>query len=64
MPTVFPITPTVNQTYTTGGITWKWTGSLWKLHTDLALVFEHTHAYDGALSSVGGGTNTLDGGEA
>jgi transcriptional regulator GlxA family with amidase domain len=63
MATVFPLNPTVNQTYTTGGITWRWTGALWELFTDVAQVFEHVHSYDGAIVSVGGASATLDGGE-
>lgn len=64
MATVFPLNPTVNQTYTTGGITWRWTGTLWELFTDVAQVFEHVHSYDGSVVSVGGAIATLDGGEA
>lgn len=64
MPTIFPLNPTVNQTHTTGGITWRWTGTLWELFTDLAQVFDHVHGYDGAVVSVGGGSGSLDGGEA
>ena len=52
MPTIFPLNPTVNQTHTTGGITWRWTGTLWELFTDLAQVFDHVHGYDGAVVSA------------
>jgi len=63
MPTIFPLNPTVNQTHTTGGITWRWTGTLWELFTDLAQVFDHVHGYDGAVVSVSGGSGSMDGGE-
>jgi hypothetical protein len=52
MATVFPATPTVNQTYTTGGVTWKWTGVLWQLVANAANIAEHAHSYDGAVVSA------------
>ena len=31
----FPDSPTLNQTYTFSGVTWKWNGSVWKKVTQL-----------------------------
>ena len=31
----FPDSPTVNQTYTFAGVTWKWNGSVWKKQAEL-----------------------------
>ena len=65
MATIFPLSPTLNQTFTSNGITWKWDNSKWALFTDPAVVFEHTHTYDGDL--VTGGLASMvsyDGGDA
>ena len=31
----FPDSPTINQTYTFAGVTWKWNGAVWKKVTEL-----------------------------
>ena len=33
MPINFPDSPTVDQTFTVGGTTWKWTGTVWNTLT-------------------------------
>ena len=65
MTTIFPLNPTLNQTFTSSGIRWKWDGSKWALNTDPAVVFEHIHAYDGAVVGTGNAASiSYDGGDA
>lgn len=65
MATIFPLSPTSNQTFTSNGIRWKWDGYKWTLFTDSAVVFEHLHSYDGAVVSTGAAVGvTYDGGDA
>lgn len=65
MATIFPLSPTLNQTFTSNGIRWKWDGVKWALFTDAAVVFEHTHSYDGDVLSTGAAAGiSYDGGDA
>lgn len=53
MPTVFPAAPTVNQNYTAGGVTWKWTGSVWQAKRGTVNgLLDHSHLYDGSVSGI------------
>lgn len=65
MATIFPSSPAVGQTYESGGIRWRWTGGVWELFTDPAVVFQHTHSYDGDTLTPGlAAMIVYDGGDA
>ena len=65
MTTIFPLNPTLNQTFTSSGIRWKWDGIKWQLFTDPAVVFEHLHSYDGVVVPTGQASGvSYDGGDA
>ena len=65
MATIFPLSPTLNQTFASSGITWKWDDYKWALFTDPAVVFDHLHSYDGAVVSTGAAAGvSYDGGDA
>ena len=65
MATIFPTHPAIGETYDSSGIRWRWTGIVWELYTDPAVVFDHVHAYDGAVVSHGTAAMiTYDGGDA
>ena len=65
MATIVPLSPTLNQTFTSNGVTWKWDNSKWTLFTDAAVVFDHLHSYDGAVVSTGAAAGvSYDGGDA
>ena len=34
----FPDSPSTNQTYTANGVSWQWTGTVWKKLTELGLI--------------------------
>lgn len=53
----FPPSPVLNETYTAGNKTWKWSGSAWNLDssssTDLTVVYDTANAaYDQANTSI------------
>ena len=65
MTTIFPLNPTLNQTFDSNGIRWKWDGVKWALFTDSAVVFDHLHSYDGAVLTTGQAASVAyDGGTA
>jgi hypothetical protein len=65
MATIFPSSPAVGQTYESNGIRWRWTGGVWELFTDPAVVFQHTHSYDGDTLTPGYAAMIIyDGGDA
>lgn len=66
MATIFPTSPTNGQHVTSNGITWEWDGEKWQLFSDITLVFQHKHTYDGDVYTTGTGTAaiTIDGGTA
>ena len=65
MATIFPTGPTLNQTFTSNGVTWRWDNYKWTLFTDAAVVFDHLHSYDGAVVSTGAFSGvSYDGGDA
>jgi len=55
----FPINPTLNQTYTYGGKTWKWDGTAWNLQA--AGVAQATVAFTGSFSDLINKPTTLSG---
>ncbi len=65
MATIFPSSPAVGQTYESNSIRWRWTGVVWELFTDPAVVFDHTHSYDGDVITTGYAAGiSFDGGDA
>lgn len=65
MSTIFPLNPTIDQTFTSNGIRWKWDGVKWALFTDPAVIFDHLHAYDGEVVFSGQAAGiSYDGGDA
>jgi len=55
----FPINPTLNQTYTYGGKTWKWDGTAWNLQA--AGVAQATVAFTGSFTDLINKPTTLSG---
>jgi hypothetical protein len=65
MATIFPSNPAVGQTYESNSIRWRWSGVVWALFTDPAVVFDHTHDYDGDIITTGMASQiAFDGGDA
>jgi len=65
MPTIFPLSPSLNQTFTSNKIQWKWDGYKWQLFTDPAVVFDHLHSYNGTVLTTGQAAGiSYDGGDA
>jgi hypothetical protein len=69
MPVNFPLNPTLNQTYTSGSVTWEWNGLTWDLRPNNSPTFSSissgTAAVSGALtagsvSTPGINTNTVN----
>lgn len=48
----FPHSPSVNETYTVGGRTWKWDGSTWKIHSTIASGIQRS-ALSAEMASAG-----------
>jgi hypothetical protein len=63
MPAIdFPNSPTVNDTFTVGSVTWKWDGSVWQSVPTIDAVTGNLDG--GKANSNFGGINSIDGGNA
>ena len=53
----FPNSPSVNDTFTSGGITFTWNGSVWNSNVSTEISSDTTPQLGGALD---GGTNNIN----